>query len=281
MPSFRRSRGRRYRDPGDVLYVARQAARLDLPPPRARERRHHGGLRDDRVGAGFDFRGEQRRRGDAARSKPQSFEARIRRARESHVGLDLAGVSQRARGSQKRERVQVVLLSADAVPGDAQERGRAGVGGDAHHRARVIHVAAPRRGDGLHVRLGKRARLHRPETRDAREPRARRTRGLSGVVRLGRVRVVELRGRSPVRQMRVHHARERGLRERRPLRLPRHVWVALQEHVRRARPRAERRGRPERARHCARRRLVKKEKNRAAVSGRVPSCDVLFRQNFS
>ena len=152
---------------------------------------------------------------------------------------------------------------------------------DAHHRARVIHVAAPRRGDGLHVRLGKRARLHRPETRDAREPRARRTRGLSGVVRLGRVRVVELRGRSPVRQMRVHHARERGLRERRPLRLPRHVWVALQEHVRRARPRAERRGRPERARHCARRRLVKKEKNRAAVSGRSPSRDVLFRQNFS
>ena len=134
MPSFRRSRGRRNRDPGDVLYVARQAARLDLPPPRAR-RRHHGGLRDDRVGAGFDFRGEQRRRGDAARSKPQSFEARIRRARESHVGLDLAGVSQRARGSQKRERVQVVLLSADAVPGDAQERGRAGVGGDAIARA--------------------------------------------------------------------------------------------------------------------------------------------------
>ena len=69
--------------------------------------------------------------------------------------------------------------------------------------------------------------------------------------------------RSPVRQMRVHHAGEGGLRERRPLRLtPR--MVALQEHVRRARPRAERRGRTERARHCARRRLVKKEKNRGS-----------------
>ena len=135
----------------------------------ARAARHHGGLRDDRVGAGFDFRGEQRRRERRGAFELQSFEARIRRARESVVGLDLAGVSRSARGSQKRERVQVWFFfprtpspvthrSADA-PASAATRIIARASSTSrHHDAETVCTCVS----------GSAARLHRPETRDAR-----------------------------------------------------------------------------------------------------------------